>query len=681
MPVLTINGLEIEVEKGTSILQAAEMLGIEIPRFCYHDRLSVPANCRMCLVEVKGGPPKPVASCAMACADGMEVHTDTEMVHNARKGVMEFLLINHPLDCPICDQGGECDLQDQAVAYGYDRSRYTESKRAVKNKDIGPLVKTTMTRCIQCTRCVRFADEIAGTGELGLFNRGEDVEIASCLGTAVSSELSGNLVDICPVGALTSKPYEYMARPWELRRVEGIDVHDAVGSNIMFCTRGNEVLRILPRLNEDVNEEWISDKARFAHDGLMENRIDQPYVRDAVDGRLKPASWERAFETISNNLRDLKGSEIAAMVGDLCALEEVVALKDLMDQLGSDNLECRMEMAHYDVSAPANYLFNTGIAKLEEADAILLIGTNPRVEAPLINARIRKNWLKNRTPVALIGESAELNYPVEHIGDKVSDIESLMKARSGFAKTLKDAKKPVVIIGKGAFLRHDGLAVHKLCADLADKMKIVKDDWNGFNVLHTAAGRIGAITAGFTSLKDFSLKNMKAVWMMNVDGPLVDEVDSDAFLIYQGHHGDVTADRADVVLPGAAYTEKDGIYINVEGRVQFSRQAVFAPGQAKEDWKIIRAFSEVHGKALPYNSLQDLRGRIAAIDPVLVVPEALIPRGEISIAKTDIPFGSAPIKQVIRNYYQTDVISRNSKTMAACTSEFVDKDELLHAAE
>ncbi|HEU0117676.1 MAG TPA: NADH-quinone oxidoreductase subunit NuoG, partial [Alphaproteobacteria bacterium] len=493
MPKLTIDGIELEVAAGTSVLQACEQLGIEVPRFCYHDKLSVPANCRMCLVEIEKTP-KPIASCAMPCNDGMIVHTDSPMVTKARKGVMEMLLINHPLDCPICDQGGECDLQDQAMGYGFDRSRYDENKRAVKDKDLGPLVKTVMTRCIHCTRCVRFSEEIGGTPELGGLFRGEKMEISN-LNHALTSELSGNLIDICPVGALTNKPLAFEVRPWELQKTESIDVMDAVGSNIRVDARGGEVMRILPCLNEDVNEEWISDKTRFACDGLMRQRLDKPYVRK--DGKLRPASWPEAFTAIAAKLKDVAGGRIAAIAGDLADCESMFALKSLLQNLGSPNMDCRQDGADYDVSSRAAYIMNSGIAGIEQADAVLLIGTNPRAEGVMVNARIRKRWLKGGMRVGMIGTQVDLGYPYRHLGNSASVIADLIAGKNEFAKILQNAKKPMVIVGAGAMAGKDGAALQTSVRELAEKFNMVRDDWNGFNVLQLAASRVGGLDLGF----------------------------------------------------------------------------------------------------------------------------------------------------------------------------------------
>ena len=679
MPKLTIDGIEIEVPAGTSILQAAETLGVEVPRFCYHDKLSVPANCRMCLVEVAPGPPKPQASCAIACADGMAVKTNSEMVQKARKGVMEMLLINHPLDCPICDQGGECDLQDQAMAYGFDRSRYHESKRAKVDPDLGPLVKTVMTRCIQCTRCVRFADEIAGTPDLGLVNRGEDVEITTFVEKVINTELSGNLVDICPVGALTNKPYEFTARPWELRKTESIDAHDAVGSNIRIDVRGGEVMRVLPRLHEDVNEEWINDRTRYAHDGLKRQRLDRPYVRDAKTGKLKPASWEEAFTVVAEKMKSIKQGWKAALVGDLCDVESMVALKDLMGGLHETNLECRTDGAFYDATSRAGYLFNSTIAGIEQADAILLVGANPRWEATLVNARIRKTWLSKRVKVGVIGEAVDLTYPYEHIGAGPVDLESLVKGGGNFAAVLKNAKNPMIIVGMGAFQREDGVAIQALARQCAETFNMVRDDWNGFNVLHTAASRVGALDIGFTSQEGFDLGKIEFVYLLGADDFSMDYINKDAFVVYQGHHGDAGANRADVILPGAAYTEKNGLYVNMEGRVQMARKAVEAPGEAREDWKIIRALSGYMGRPLPYDELFQLRERIVREWPHMGQVDQIAPAKWGAFGKLG-KVGNAPFVSAVNNFYMTNVITRASLTMAECTKIFLHGD-VAEAAE
>jgi len=668
VPKLTIDNIEVTVEPGTSIIQAADQLGIEVPRFCYHDKLSVPANCRMCLVEVEKSP-KPLASCAMPCADGMKVFTQSPVAKKARQGVMEMLLVNHPLDCPICDQGGECDLQDQAVSYGYDRSRYNEEKRAVKDKELGPLVKTVMTRCIHCTRCVRFGEEIAGVNDIGVLNRGEHLEIGTYVEQMVSSEMSGNLIDVCPVGALTSKPYAFTARPWELRKTQSIDVLDGVGSNIRVDARGGEVLRILPRLHEDVNEEWISDKTRFAVDGLKNNRLDKCYVRK--NGKLQAASWEEAFSAIAAEASKRK---FGAVVGDLADCESIIALKDLMKALGSTNLECRQDMAQIDPAVPAGYLFNTTIAGLEKADAILLVGTNPRVEAALVNARIRKTWLAKHTKVGVIGPQLKLNYPYKYLGAGPETLEDLLAGNGAFAEVLSNAKNPVIILGAGALRRIDGLAIQNLTRKVAEKYNVVRDGWNGYNMLHTQASRVGALSLGFVEGTEETWKTVDALYLLGADEMPVENIHPKAFVVYQGHHGDKAALRADVILPGAAYTEKNATYVNIEGRVQTARQAVFPPGEAREDWKIIRALSELLGKKLPYDTLTQVRQRLVKENPLFGNVDVAQPAAWASFGKDGKP-ERAPFTLPIHNFYMTDPISRSSKTMAECTQAFSKQDD------
>ncbi|MBL8628053.1 MAG: NADH-quinone oxidoreductase subunit G [Rhodospirillaceae bacterium] len=676
MPKLTIDGRQVEVAPNTTIIQAAEQAGVEIPRFCYHERLSIAGNCRMCLVEVEKSP-KPVASCAMPVAEGMIVHTRSEKANKARNGVMEFLLINHPLDCPICDQGGECDLQDQAMAYGFDRGRYHENKRAVRDKNMGPLVSTIMTRCIHCTRCVRFATEVAGVPELGATGRGEDMEITTYLEKALATELSGNVVDLCPVGALTSKPYAFSARPWELRKTETIDVMDALGSSVRIDARGREVMRVLPRLNELVNEEWLSDKGRHACDGLQNQRLDQPYVR--VNGKLKPASWGDAFAAIAAKVKAVPGNKLAALAGDLVDAEAMFALKQLMTALGSANIDCRQDGAAVDPSARASYLFNSGIAGIEEADAILIVGSDPRREAPVLNARIRKRYLRGNIAIGVIGDALELTYKYQHVGATADAILKIADGSHEFAQKLKAAKKPMIIVGMAALSRADGAAILAAARQAADACGLVRDGWNGFNVLHTAAARVGGLDVGFVpgaggkdtrGILDAAGKGeIDVVYLLGAD-----EIDTaklgKAFVIYQGHHGDAGAHRADVVLPGAAYTEKSGTYVNTEGRVQRAERAVFPPGDAKEDWAIIRALSEAVGKKLPFDSIDQVRAGMRAANPVFA--------GIDTVTKAEWkPFGAAgsiaasAFNYPIKNYYMTDPISRASRTMAQCTEEFV----------
>jgi NADH-quinone oxidoreductase subunit G len=676
MPKVTIDGIAVEVPANMTILQAAEQVGVEIPRFCYHDRLSIAGNCRMCLVDVEKSP-KPVASCAMPVTEGMVVHTKSDRANKARGGVMEFLLINHPLDCPICDQGGECDLQDQAMAYGFDRGRFHEMKRAVKDKYLGPLVETSMTRCIHCTRCIRFATEVAGVPELGAVNRGEDMEITNYLGHMLTSELSGNVVDLCPVGALTNKPYAYTARPWELRKTESIDVLDAVGTNIRVDAREQSVMRVLPRIHEDINEEWLADKSRQACDGLGYQRLDRPYVRH--NGKLREASWADAFTAIAERIRGVAGTKIAAIAGDLVDIESVFALKNLMAALGSPNLDCRQDGAALDPTARASYLFNTTIAGIEQADALLIIGSNPRTEAPILNARIRKRFLRGGFPIGVIGSATELTYNVEHLGDTADVVTQIANGSHPFAATLKNAKKPMLIVGQAALTRADGAAILAAARQIAESCGLVKDGWNGFNVLHTAAGRVGALDVGFVPasggkdtrgiLDGASRGDIEVVYLLGAD-----EIDTaklgKAFVIYQGHHGDRGAHRADVILPGAAYTEKDARYVNTEGRVQDALRAVFPPGEAREDWSIVRALSEKIGKTLPYDSLAALRAALVKAVPHLGQIDKIQPAqwtafgtaGAIAATTFDYP---------IKNYYMTDPISRASRTMARCTEEFV----------
>lgn len=670
MAKVTVDGIEVEVPNGSNVLQACEAAGKEIPRFCYHERLSVAGNCRMCLVEIEKAPPKPFASCAYPVADGMVVHTDTPMVKAARRGVMEFLLINHPLDCPICDQGGECDLQDQSVGYGGDHSRYHESKRAVVNPDLGPLVKTIMTRCIHCTRCIRFSTEIAGVSEMGATSRGESMAVGTYIEKALSSELSGNLIDICPVGALTSKPYAFVARPWELKKTDSVDVLDAVGSAIRVDTRGAEVLRILPRINEDVNEEWLADKARFALDGLKRRRLDTPWIKR--DGRLVRASWPEAFAAIEDRLKGVPGDRIGAIAGDLCDAESMVALKDMMASLGSTNLDCRQDGAAIDASRREFYVFNTSIAGIEEADALLIVGANPRTEAPLINARIRKRVLMGNFPVALVGAPVDLTYAYADLGTHPGHIASLLDGAHGFANVLVSAKKPMIIVGQGALARPDGAAILAECWKLAVLCHMLTPDWHGFNVLHTAAARVGALDLGFATGKtvaEMKLGGVDVLWLLGADEFDTKLIAAKTFVVYQGHHGDRGAARADVILPGAAYTEKNGTYVNTEGRVQRGALALFPPGEAKEDWKILRAFSAMIGKPLPYDTLDAVRARLVEVNPIFGVLDALPRFGANDqtgpAAGGDI--GTAPFAPVVSNYYMTDPISRASATMAACT--------------
>ncbi len=688
MPKLKIDGVELEVENGTTLLQACEVAGKEVPRFCYHERLSVAGNCRMCLIEVKGGPPKPQASCAMSVNDlrpgpngeAPEIFTNTPMVKKAREGVMEFLLINHPLDCPICDQGGECDLQDQAMAYGIDKNRYAENKRAVEDKNLGPLVKTEMTRCIQCTRCVRFTTEVAGVEEMGATGRGEDMEITTYLGRAISSEMQGNIIDLCPVGALTSKPYEFKARPWELRKTETIDVMDAVGSNIRVDARGREVLRILPRTNEDVNEEWISDKTRFVWDGLRNQRLDQPYVRDL--GKLRPASWDEALSRAASKLKAAKPERVGILLGDLVAAEEAFALKELALKMNIANIDCRQDGTPLgEHGGRGGYLFNSGIAVIEEADAIMLIGCNPRLEAPVLNARIKKRANKGGCLIGVVGEQADLTYNYTYLG---AGPESLAAYIDHPPAT---KQKPMIIIGQGALARADGAAILAMAQKAAVSLGVIKDGWNGFNILHTAAGRVGALDV--CALPGEGGKNTTAMLQGDLDVVVlagVDEIDmaklDKAFVIYIGSHGDAGAARADVVLPGAAYTEKSATYVNTEGRPQMALRAAFPPGDAREDWAIIVALAKQTGADLGFTSLESLRTAMYKIAPQLLMLDQR--QAADANALNELQQGAGKTSKdafvsPVKDFYFTNPIARASAIMAECSA--LKNGQKLQAAE
>ena len=668
MPKLTIDGIEVEVPQGATVLQACEAAGKEVPRFCYHERLSIAGNCRMCLVEVKPGPPKPQASCALPAADKQEVFTNTPMVKKAREGVMEFLLINHPLDCPICDQGGECDLQDQSVAYGKGFSRYHENKRAVTEKYMGPIVKTIMTRCIQCTRCIRFAEEVAGAEEIGALYRGENMQITTYLEQAVTSELSGNVVDLCPVGALTSKPYAYGARPWELKKTLAIDVMDAVGTNIRLDSRGRQVLRCLPRVNEDVNEEWASDKTRHAVDGLVRKRLDKPYVRK--DGRLQPVTWGEAFAAIK---AVGAGSSVAAIAGDLVDCETMYAAKSLLRSLGSDLLEGRQTGLAYETSSLGAVNFNSTIAGIATADVILLVGSNVRWEAPLVNTRIRKA-VKKGARVFAIGEQVDLTYPVTWLGNDLNLLGSLPDEVS---ELFGKAGRPAVIVGGGALNQGLGAALA-----LVDRFNLVRDGWNGFNVLHMAASRMGGLMLGYAQAGGIAAVADQAPKLVFLLG--ADEVAADRFAgatkVYVGHHGDRGAAQADIVLPAAAYSEKSGTYVNLEGRVQRGDKAVFPPGDAREDWAIFRALSDVLGATLPFDTLDQLRVRMVAEVPALGEIGAIAPI-VWSVPSVDGSTASGPIAYPIQDFYLTNAVARASDTMHRCSAELLHGQVYAEAAE
>ncbi len=680
MPKVTIDGQAIEVAPGTTILQACEQAGVEIPQFCYHERLMIAGNCRICLVEVERSP-KPVASCAMPVADGNVIHTQSEKARKARHGVMEMLLINHPLDCPICDQGGECDLQDQAMAYGFDRGRFEENKRAVRDKDFGPLVATSMNRCIHCTRCIRFLTEIAGVEELGATGRGEEMEITTYVEKALGSELSANIIDLCPVGALTSKPYSYVARPWELHKTESVDVLDAVGSNIRVDARGSQILRVLPRLHEEINEEWISDKTRFAVDGLVRRRLDRPFVRR--NGRLVPAEWREALDLVADRLKGAPGERIAAIAGDLCDAEAMFALLELLGRLGSTSLDCRQDGARLDPGCRAGYLFNTTIAGIERADACLLVGTNPRWEAALVNARLRKRHLQGGFQAAAIGPALDLTFPVEMLGEGGEVLNALARGAHPWAEVLRGAKAPMIVLGQGALARPDGARVLGAARAIAESLGIVRPDWNGFNVLHRAAARVGGLDLGFVPgpggrdtagiLEGCRTGAIEVLYLLGADELDLPDTGS-AFVVYQGHHGDRGAARADVVLPGAAYTEKDGTYVNTEGRVQLGRRAVFPPGEAREDWAILRALSGAVARPLPFDSLPELRRRLRAAHPALAAIDQIMPAAWGNFGEAG-PVGPEPFVHPIADFYRTDPISRASATMAQCSDLFGERPD------
>lgn len=674
-----INDISVMVEPGTTVLQAAAAAGVEIPRFCYHERLSVAGNCRMCLVEVEKAP-KPVAACAMPVMKGWRIKTDSDMTRKAREGVMEFLLINHPLDCPICDQGGECDLQDQSMSFGSDRSRFLDKKRAVEDKNIGPLVKTIMTRCIHCTRCVRFASEIAGVEDLGTTGRGTDMQIGTYVEKMLMSELSGNVIDLCPVGALTSKPYAFTARPWEVRRTDSIDVLDALGSNIVVNHRTGEVLRILPQTNEEINEEWLSDKSRFSYDGLKRQRLVHPMVKDS-NGELRPCEWEDALIVAAKALQAANGS-VAAVAGGLADAESLIALKDMVNKLGGENV-CTEEIfpdAGTGTDLRSSYLLNTKIVGVEEADLALLVGTNPRYEAPLFNARLRKAWIHNDLDVAMIGPNVNLSYDHENLGDDTSIIQGLLDGSHPFAARLASAKRPIIVVGSALLSRPDGGAIYAKLLELSQKIRLGCEggsDWRVLNVLHRVASQVAALDLGYIpGVANIRNSPPKVLFMLGADDGAITREDlaKDTVVIYQGHHGDRGAEMADVVLPGAAYTEKNGTYVNTEGRAQQTRAALVPPGMAREDWKILRALAQISGVSLSYDNLEAVRARLTEVSPNLTrygdVEEAnyfaqaselaKLVQGSVGTAPVDVP------QKNLEDFYMTDPITRASATMAKC---------------
>jgi len=663
VPKIIVNNKEVEFEEGMTILQACELAGAEIPRFCYHERLSIAGNCRMCLVEMEKSL-KPIASCAMPAADGMKIKTNTSFVEKARKGVMEFLLANHPLDCPVCDQGGECDLQDQSLFYGLDNSRYTENKRQVKEKYMGPLIKTEMTRCIHCTRCIRFATEIAGIPELGAVGRGEDMEITTYLEKSMESELSANVIDLCPVGALTSKPYAFEARPWDLKKTETIDVMDAVGSNIRVDTYGWEVKRILPRVNEDINEEWISDKTRYACDGLLKQRLDTPYIRE--NGRLKKSSWSQTLKLLITKLKSFDPNEIAGLVGDLADLEMIYCFKSFFEKsLGSTNLECRQDKIYINPEERMNYIFNSSIKGIEDSDLILLVGTNPRLEATILNARIRKAYINSRLKIYSIGNPGDLTYPYQNIGSNTSVIKEIVSDSHEISSKIKKSKKPLVIIGESALYGKAGQYVFETLKNFLFSNNFIKKEWNALNILTQQASRVGAIDLGIHSINEkenFSFfdkldnDDFKFLYLLGVDNINFDK--KDKFVVYQGSHGDKGAEIADIILPGAAYTEKNGLFVNLEGKLQNAYKASYPPGDAREDWVIFKDLATMMKKPLEYNNVKYLRESInkkiqQKIDHVVNKTNSI-----------DFVDENISIKSI--DYYHTNPIARSSKVMSEC---------------
>ena len=678
MPKIIIDNKEIEFENGMTVMQACELADTEIPRFCYHDKLSIAGNCRMCLVEMEKSP-KPVASCAMPAGDGMVIKTNTDLVKKARKGVMEFLLINHPLDCPICDQGGECDLQDQALHYGFDKSRYEENKRAVQNKHMGPLVSTIMTRCIHCTRCVRFSTEVAGVDDLGLLGRGENAEITTYLEKTIESELSGNVIDLCPVGALTNKPYAFQSRPWELKKTETVDVFDAMGSSIRVDTRGKSVLRVLPRLNDEVNEEWISDKSRFAIDGLSKQRLDKPYIR--INENLKTTDWNTALKSIINELNKRGMKKSMALSGKFSDIETLYSAKTFLNSIGSNLYDSRFDNAQFVSGNRSSYLFNSTIQEIDNADAILLVGSNPRWEAAVLNARIRKAYINNDCKVSLIGPMVDLTYQYEHLSTDISYLNKILKHDSDFSKVLQNAKKPLIIIGTSAINYEEGEEVLKICSEISNKYNMSNENFNGLNILQQDISRVGALDIGFynnkfdknwsNKIKEQVSKNKPVVFLLGLD-----DIDfsllEDAFVVYIGHHGDSGAQIADLILPSTAFPEKSSTFVNMEGRVIQTTKCFHPIGDAKDEWKIFRSLSNEINKDLKFNNLAELRVEI--LNNYEIFRELnIIPNSKIFNLKSSKQIESKNIEFNINNFYMTDSISRASETMAKCTKEILNK--------
>ncbi len=671
MPKIIINDKEIEFEKGMTVLQACEIAEVEIPRFCYHEKLSIAGNCRMCLVEMEKSV-KPIASCAMPAADGMNIKTNTDFVKKARQGIMEFLLANHPLDCPVCDQGGECDLQDQSLFYGVDKSRFIENKRSVKDKYMGPLIKTQMTRCIHCTRCVRFATEVAGVPEIGAIGRGENMEITTYLEKSMESELSANVIDLCPVGALTSKPYAFEARPWELKKTESIDVMDGVGSNIRVDTYGWEVKRILPRLNNEINEEWISDKTRYSCDGILKQRLDIPYIKK--NGKLVKSNWDEVVELISEKINKVDKNKIAGHIGDMVSLESILAFKSFLKKIKCVNFDFREKIFFVNPKEKINYLFNSSIKNIENSDLILLVGCNPRHEATMVNARIRKAFKQNNTQIYSIGDPGELTYDYQLLSNKVSDLASILNHKHDFSKKLLSSKKPIVIIGESALESKNGEYIFEELKDFLFKNNFINENWNAFNILFQNASAVGAMDLKFlnyTEENNFTffdkLKDNKfdLIYLLSSDNIQINK--KDEFIIYQGSHGDRGAEIADIILPSPCYTEQNGLYINVEGRVQECRKASYPTGESKEDWKIFNLINKKLNNSNLFKDHEELRNctikELNNFTGIDLLPEKKVTQ---NIYKKNLNFIEEDLVIKKIDYYYTNAISRSSKTMSDC---------------
>jgi NADH-quinone oxidoreductase subunit G len=678
MPKIVINNKEIEFKSGMTVMQACELANVEVPRFCYHDKLSIAGNCRMCLVEIEKSP-KPIASCAMPAAEGMIIKTNTDTVKKARQGVMEFLLINHPLDCPICDQGGECDLQDQALHYGLDKSRYDENKRAVQNKHMGPLVKTIMTRCIHCTRCVRFSTEVAGVDDLGLLGRGENAEITTYLEQTIKSELSGNVIDLCPVGALTNKPYAFQARPWELKKTESVDVFDAMGASIRIDTKGKSVLRVLPRLNEEINEEWINDKSRFAIDGLSKQRLDKPYLKNL--NKLEFTSWDNALKSIVNELKNRNPKNTMALSGNFSDVESLYSAKSFLHSLGSKYYDCRFDNAQFIEGQRSSYLFNSSIKDIDDADAILLVGTNPRWEAAVLNARIRKSYINKNCKIGLIGPKSDLTYKYDHLSDNLSHLNDILAGESYFTDILRNAKKPMIIIGTSAINFEGGQDILRICSEIANKFNITNETFNGLNILQQNISRVGSLDIKFynnnfdqnfnSSIKKHIDINKPVVFLLDLDDIDLSILEN-AYVVYIGHHGDAVASVADVVLPAPAFPERSSTYVNTEGRVVQTTKCMHPLGESKEEWKIFRALSNEFNDNLKFNNLGELRQSIIKEYSFLKELNVLQVSEKINFGNS-VHINNRKVKYNISNFYMTDSISRASSTMAICTKEILNK--------